>query len=96
MKEVVYGASDTNVVCVQEAVESSVSEKKVKEIKKVEKIEEIDEDEYEIGDLIESAIVLQVNEENQYLRLKLPKGTKNGKWSHFKRLYVYMNLLKTI
>ncbi len=36
------------------------------------------EDEYEIGDLIEYATIVQVNEENEYFRLKLPKGLKNG------------------
>ena len=36
------------------------------------------EADYEIGDLIETATILQVNEENQYFRLKLPRGQKNG------------------
>lgn len=36
--------------------------------------------EYEIGDLIESATILQVNDANQYFRLKLPHGQKNGKF----------------
>jgi ribosomal protein S1 len=34
--------------------------------------------EYEIGDLIESANIIQVNEDNHYFRLKLPAGNKHG------------------
>lgn len=37
------------------------------------------EEEYEIGDLIDSATIVQVNEESEYFRVKLPKGLKNGK-----------------
>jgi len=45
------------------------------------KVEEEDADEYEIGDLIENGIVVQVNEESEYLKVKLPTGTKNGRIS---------------
>jgi ribosomal protein S1 len=33
---------------------------------------------YKVGELIESASILQVNEENSYFRVKLPKGSTNG------------------
>lgn len=36
------------------------------------------EEEFEIGDLIDSATIVQVNEESEYFRVKLPKGLKNG------------------
>jgi ribosomal protein S1 len=33
---------------------------------------------YEAGEMVESATILQVNEENQYFRVKLPRGNKHG------------------
>jgi ribosomal protein S1 len=33
---------------------------------------------YEAGEMVETATILQVNEENQYFRVKLPRGNKNG------------------
>jgi len=58
-----------------------VEEQNGKEEKEEEEQEEEEKggDEYEIGDLIEEGTVVQVSEENEYFRVKLPRGTKNGK-----------------
>ncbi len=62
------------------AAGEKVEEKNGKEEKEEEEEEEEDKggDEYEIGDLIEEGTVVQVSEENEYFRVKLPRGTKNG------------------
>jgi ribosomal protein S1 len=41
-------------------------------------LQNLEKPDYEIGDLIESATILQVNEENYYFRVKLSRGKVNG------------------